>query len=113
MNTTKICPICNREFATNQNAKKFCTEWCRKKARKSDIGPQYKQCTCAWCGITFSSPRRKLYCSNECRLFANGRYSLTKPQPVHKKPTMSLEQTVALARLAGMTYGEYVQKHNI
>ncbi len=113
MKTTKICPVCNREFATNQNAKKFCTEWCKKKSKRNEYAPQYKKCICGWCGITFQSQRRKIYCSNECRMFANGRYSLAKPKSVEKKQYLSIEQTVALARLAGMTYGEYVQKHNV
>lgn len=113
MKITKICPVCSREFITSQNAKKFCTEWCKKKSKKSEFIPQLKQCTCGWCGITFYSQRRKTYCSTECRLFANGRYSISKPEPIHKKPCLSIEETVALARLAGMTYGEYVQKHDV
>ena len=113
MIATKICPICLKEFTTPHNAKKFCTEWCRKKARKNEYMPQLKQCVCGWCGITFYSQRRKIYCSTECRLFANGRYSLNKPEPKKESPAISLEQTVALARLAGMSYGEYVQRHNL
>lgn len=113
MKISKICPVCDTEFVTNQNAKKFCSEWCKKKSRRTERDSQHKECVCGWCGITFFSKRRKIYCSNECRLFANGRYSLPKPQSVHKKPCLSIEETVALARLAGMTYGEYVQKHNV
>ncbi len=113
MIATKICPICLKEFTTSLNAKKSCSEWCRKKARKNEDIPKLKECVCGWCGGTFLSLRRKVYCSNECRMFANGRYSMPKPVEKPKEPAMSLEQTVALARLAGLSYGEYVQKHNV
>ena len=113
MKTKKICPVCGREFSTSRNAKKFCTEWCKKKANQSEMPPQHKQCICGWCGMTFYSQRRKIYCSAECRMFANGRYSLPKAEPKHQKPSLSIDEAVALARLAGMTYGEYVQKYNV
>ncbi|MBQ7900736.1 MAG: hypothetical protein IJ365_02075 [Clostridia bacterium] len=109
---TKICPICSKEFETTRNAKKFCTEWCRKKANKKDDSSQLKKCVCTWCGGAFYSMRRKSYCSTTCRMLANGRCSTPrakKPAP----PAVSLEQAVALAHAQGMSYGEYVQKFGL
>lgn len=33
--TTKICPVCNKEFTTTNNCKKYCSNECREIARKN------------------------------------------------------------------------------
>ena len=107
----KTCQMCGKEFYAEANAKKYCSKRCADKARLPKKEPM-RNCICAYCGHTFVTPRRKTYCSEECRLYANGR---TKPiaKKKKKKVTVSLEQVVALAREAGLTYGSYVQKYNL
>ena len=112
MMRTLTCPVCNREFTTDQNAKKFCSAKCRRKynaqrARKNNL----REFICGWCGDNFLSDRRKKYCSKECRLYANGRIGKRKSAP--KKPMLSLEQVALLSREAGLSYGQYVHKFQL
>lgn len=112
MKRTLHCPVCNREFTTDKNAKKYCSAKCRRKAnaqraRRNNL----REFTCAWCGDSFLSLRRKKYCSKECRLYANGR--LTKSKKIHKAPALSIEQVAVLSREAGLSYGQYVQKFQL
>jgi predicted nucleic acid-binding Zn ribbon protein len=110
MKTKKICPTCGKEFYTDTNAKKYCSKKCQKKLviKKEPM----RKCTCAWCGAVFTTPRRRTYCTEECRLFANGKTRESrKPKP--KKPLFSLEQVARMAKEAGLTYGMYVQKNNL
>ena len=110
MKAKKLCPTCGKEFYTDTNAKKYCSKKCQKKLIvKRDT---MRKCVCAWCNTIFTTPRRRTYCSQECRLYANGRTAeLKKEKP--KKPSLSIEQVAYLAREAGLTYGMYVQKNNL
>ena len=112
MKRTLVCPVCNKEFTTDKNAKKYCSARCRRvfatrKARKDSL----REFQCAWCGDTFLSDRRKKYCSKECSLYANGRITRKKKKPT--KPELSLEQVAILSREAGLSYGQYVQKFQL
>lgn len=112
MKRTLHCPVCNKEFTTDKNAKKYCSARCRRifssrKAKKDKL----REFLCGWCGETFHSDRRKKYCCKECRLYANGR--LGKRKKTAQKPHFSLEQVALLSREAGMSYGNYVQKFQV
>lgn len=100
------CPACNKQFATENNASKYCSPRCRRKmARRHAI--KTKKYTCAWCGNDFLSERRKKYCSKECRQYANGRAKKSAAQR-RCSPILSLSQVARLSREAGMSYGKYV-----
>ena len=106
------CPVCNKEFETDKNAKKYCSAKCRRKANNQSARKNtLREFFCGWCGDTFLSVRRKKYCSKECRLYANGR--LVKRKKAKKAPTLSLEQVAILSREAGLSYGQYVQKYQL
>ncbi len=111
MEKTIKCLYCSKEFTTSANAAKYCSVKCR---RKASMPPKiYKRhLTCAYCGESFDSERVKRYCSEDCRLRANGRCA---PQKKKKKtaPKLSLEDAVRLSREAGMTYGKYIQANNL
>lgn len=105
-----ICPICGKEFETDQNAKKYCSAKCRRAHNRQPKEKVYKTCRCSWCGEAFLSERRKKYCSNECLLYANGRLKKRKTKP---KKVLSIEEVAKLSREAGLSYGEYVRKYNL
>ncbi len=109
MKTSKICPVCLKQFTTTKNATKFCSIECSKEFKKLS---KKKKCICAWCNKTFYTMRKKTYCTERCRLYANARIS----EPVIKKdakPKMSLQEVAKLARDCGMTYGKYVQQFGL
>ena len=109
MTTSKICPICLKQFQTVKNATKFCSGECKAEFLKQS---KKKKCICAWCNKTFYTLRKKTYCTDVCRLYANARLS----QPVIKKnskPKISLNEVARLARECGMTYGKYVQHFSL
>ncbi len=112
MKRTLLCPVCNKEFITDKNAKKYCSAKCRRKANnQSAKKTTLREFSCAWCGDSFMSVRRKKYCSKDCRLYANGR--LIKRKNIRKGPALSLEQVAILSREAGLSYGQYVQKFQL
>lgn len=109
----KICPICSKQFVPSSNAVKYCSAPCAKKARTMVSRPM-RRCVCKGCGETFETKRVKTYCSERCRMYANGRGKLKiEGKEEKKKPLYTLSQVVALANAAGITYGKYVQMHNI
>ena len=111
MKRTLHCPVCNKEFTTDKNAKKYCSAKCRRKANtQRAMKNNLREFMCAWCGETFMSARRKKYCCKQCRLYANGR--LVKRKKV-TKPQLTLEQVAILSREAGLSYGQYVQKFQL
>ena len=111
MKRTLCCPVCNKEFTTDKNAKKYCSAKCRRKANAQRIAKnKLVEFMCAWCGESFLSARRKKYCCSQCRLYANGR--LVKRKKV-TKPALSIEQVAILSREAGLSYGQYVQKFQL
>ena len=89
MKKNKICPVCNKEFETN-NHQKYCSVQCREIAtsekkkeylRKYYIKNKEKiinrrqleketwEKTCPVCGKTFiTSDRKRIYCSLDCRV---------------------------------------------
>lgn len=110
---TKICPICSKSFVPSSNAVKYCSEECAKTVRKM-IPIRARKCTCKGCGEVFETKRVKTYCSERCRMYANGRGKLKIEEKIKKKkPVYTLSQVAALANAAGVTYGKYVQMHNI
>ena len=112
MKRTLHCPVCNNEFTTDKNAKKYCSAKCRRKANALTAKMNtLKELSCAWCSDTFMSLRRKKFCSKECRLYANGRLSQRKKRA--KEPSLTLSQVALLSREAGLSYGKYVQKYNL
>ncbi len=110
---TKICPFCQTEFFTDQNAQVYCSERCRRGmfAKKKREKNKIREFTCARCGDAFISDKRQKYCSEKCRLIAYGRIT-AKPKP-RKKPNLSLAQINELARAEGMNYGQYVAKYGV
>ena len=112
MKRTLHCPVCNSEFTTDKNAKKYCSAKCRRKANAQSamINGMHKY-SCSWCGGAFAAIRRKKYCSKECRLYANGR--LGKKPKMKKTPSFTLSQVARLSREAGLSYGQYVQKYQL
>lgn len=110
MGTILICPHCGVEFMRGTNAQVYCSVKCRRAANKKPKPKKIEKYKCDWCGEEFLSERRKKYCSKECRLFVNGRL---KKREVQSKPSLSIEEVAVLSREAGMSYGEYVQKHNL
>lgn len=87
---TLICPICNKEFTTQDKRKKYCSNTCKEEAKKLYIKkfrtkkiesirkynrekyhekhPLYEK-HCKICGKLFtpSNSNREIYCSNTCK----------------------------------------------
>lgn len=99
------CACCGIEFETERNAKKYCSVKCRAKFNKKQARIKMKTCTCNWCGIVFETEKKRKYCSEDCRMIANRR---KKNKAL--KHNKSIEQIAKLAREAGLSYGQYVQK---
>ena len=76
---------------------------------------------CKHCGNTFSSERKKEYCSRDCSLAyrrEHNRHELIKPQPEpkpkrKKKSKMTIAEIDAAARKAGLSYGKYVAREGL
>lgn len=109
MEVIKICPICKKEFVREVNSQVYCSA-CRKASKKKPKPKIMKKFSCNWCGKDFESYRKKKYCCSTCRAFANGRKYI-RPSKQTKK--LSLEEIAILSREAGLSYGQYVQKHNL
>ena len=110
--TKKVCPCCGEEFETkksengnSRNAQKYCSPQCRKKYASRAY--ELKDCTCRWCGKDFKAPKRRKYCSDECRLYANGRGKRKS------KTNKTLIEVAQLAHKEGLTYGQYVAKYGL
>ena len=111
MKRALVCPVCGKEFVTDKNAKKYFSPKCRRKANSSGADSEAREFLCSWCGKSFVSLRRKKYCSNNCRMCANG-----KASKINKKisaPLLTLSQVAFLSRSAGLSYGQYVQKYQL
>ena len=109
MKTSKICPVCLKLFSTEKNAVKFCSTQCSDEYKKLS---KRKKCVCAWCNKTFYTMRKRTYCTENCRMYANARISETviKKPP---KPKVSLAEVARLANECGITYGKYVQQYGL
>ena len=68
----KVCSQCGKKFVPNANSQKFCSAQCREKAVRPPKNI-VRKCICKGCGNMFNTPRKKTYCSEECRMYANGR----------------------------------------
>ena len=109
----KTCPVCGKIYYTDQNASKYCSKECMLKAKKPKDKPN-RTSVCRGCGKTFVSKRRKWYCTEECRMYANGRgKAVCIPKKKKTKPKYSLAQIAAMANAEGITYGKYVTKYNL
>ena len=105
-----ICAFCYKNFVPTSNSQKFCSFKCYKANKNNTQRPNDNQ-TCHYCGEYFKAPRKKKYCSEKCRLAANGRYSKTSKSTSKTKPKKSeetLTEAIANARKLGLTYGQYV-----
>ena len=72
MNTAKICIECGRKFAPKRKTQKYCSDDCRAKYYEKHFGSKEVTKTCPNCGKTFqtTSPRKRTYCTPECRVEA-------------------------------------------
>lgn len=104
------CPVCKEIFTSTNNAKKFCSVECRKKASKTRKSQREKTYTCACCGDEFEAERKRRYCCKECRLRANGRLQSTSKRRRKKRNFMSIEEVARASKEMNMTAGEYMRK---
>ncbi len=107
----KICEECVEIFVTKDHRKRFCSIECGRahswKIRKNN--PRYF--TCLVCGKTFMSFSARKYCSNDCKLIANGRKK--RRNVLTKEPSFAIEEVCLMARNEGLSYGQYVAKYNL
>lgn len=108
----KVCPVCGKIYYTDANASKYCSNECFKKIRSKKKTPR-RSCVCKGCGKTFASKRRKSYCSEKCRMYANGRGAAVYIKKEKVKPRYTISQVAAMANAEGLTYGNYVRKYNL
>lgn len=116
---TKICEYCGQPFETDKNAQRFCSRECSSDSRRTRDEEYYirrrmnRKLICGYCGKEFHNGRRRQYCSNECRLAANGRGDIKQYELKKIKPKLSICEVIKLAREEGLTYGEYCAKYRI
>lgn len=105
---TKICKRCGKEFTTEKNAQKFCSNRCCNNYHH--LGAKQTEFTCAYCGKQFTSSIKKKYCSVDCR----ERLYRQERKKARKKPKSknfkSLVEVAIASREAGLSYGQYVAK---
>lgn len=71
-----ICPICGKEFATNRNDKRYCSQECQ----AVKIKPKQPK-TCVICETTFVPNRSDTkYCSDDCRKTAYSKKVVHTPK---------------------------------
>jgi hypothetical protein len=114
----KKCKFCGNSFATRHSTQLYCCKSCSSQAfadLKAELATGEAithRLKCNFCGKPFTNKRRKSYCSNECRLMANGRCARPKPKDKKaEKPKVSIAEVCVLARQQGLTYGQYVAKY--
>lgn len=115
---TKKCPVCGKEFTTDKNAQKFCSDVCRYRGYAVTHSPKTR---CLICGKTFTISKVRLeYCSVACkdkarRLALQKQYAARPAlrRKTRNKTNLSLTEIAKLARDAGMTYGEYVARYEL
>ena len=116
---TKICKCCGKPFETDKNSQGLCSQECRiesikTKQKEYHMRKRLSQTQiCDYCGKEFHNGRRRQYCSNECRLAANGRGDIKQYEIKKIKPKLSIGEVNKLAREEGLTYGEYCAKYKI
>lgn len=63
----KICPVCDKDFESDDRRQIYCSKKCKRKSldnkRKKDRMYGKK---CKYCGKTFMGNRKTVYCSDEC-----------------------------------------------
>ncbi len=105
---TRICKSCGKSFTTNANARMYCNSQCAKAEKKKQ--PILWTYTCCWCGQKFKAERKRKYCTEDCRLTANGR---KKTGLMLERPDLSLTDVARLAKEEGLSYGKYCLKHDL
>lgn len=96
----KTCKVCKKEFTTKAHNIKYCTNSCRKQARKQ-INKKYydhhrkKQKTkvCKWCKQEFSTTSSTRYCSKKCKINSRREQSLKSTRKYIKRYGLSFKQT--------------------
>lgn len=101
-----ICKRCGKEFTTQKNAQKFCSEMCRK--AYNIFGKKLTEFECAWCGKKFTAERRRKFCCEQCQKYASGRLKRKNPK---QKNFMSIEEVARASREMNMSAGEYMVKY--
>lgn len=113
------CTRCGKEFEAKSRLFLYCSMECKKAARKSNYTKKEILKKCAYCGKDFqTSYARKVYCSSDCAIAAEKERRKErnyKPKPKKKeqpkKQTLSLKDVDKLASEEGLTYGQWVAKH--
>lgn len=116
---TRNCEECGKEFEAKVAAQRYCCQKCRdiRYARIRGTGVE-KTLTCEWCGKQFQSARKKKYCSKQCRSSFNSSIPdyidvVPKRKKTKSKKENSLAKINALAKQAGLSYGQYVALNRI
>ncbi len=95
-----ICKVCGKKFIKSVSFRAFCSQECRDEVKKNSSNLSERECEC--CHKIFKTAiEDKLFCSARCRKIGK------------KKKIMSIEDVARAAREEGITYGEYVTKHNL
>ena len=78
---------------------------------------------CYICGKPFRAHHCEIYCSEKCRKEGTNRYITErrnllygndlKDEKPKEKPKLSIGEISVLARKEGLTYGQYIVKHNL
>ena len=108
----KICPVCKKQFKTEQNARKYCKNKCAYAALKKRKKKQMPV-LCQWCGQIFKSDHKVKFCNTLCR----GEYMknlIIFKKKVTKVPVkVTIEDAVKGSREEGITYGRYVKLYRL
>lgn len=109
----KKCIVCGKYFEATAGNARYCSKECKYiafKQNRNNNNNRETEFSCAWCGKTFISQRKKKYCSKECRMSANGQKVSTKTKINTYANAIvpgSLADVVQKARDAGLSYGQY------
>lgn len=95
----KKCKMCKKEFKSNAHNIKYCSNTCRKQARKQ-INKKYynkhrrkeKTRLCRWCKKEFTTTSSTKYCSKKCKLNSRREQSLRSTRKYIKKWGLSFKQ---------------------
>lgn len=121
------CINCGKEFKIKfRSNEKYCSTECGQQFYKNK---NKEQRFCLVCGKELP-PRRRSYCSDECRYKGKIAYQIYRNNELYKKPKAeaeekpkrkrgrpkkmpSLSDINALAREEGLTYGQYCAKYGL
>lgn len=113
MEFVKKCLHCGKEFTTKGNRGMYCCEKCKKDhySEQKRWSRWKRILVCEECGRMFNSKGAKKYCCAECRVLATN--TKTRKNVFTKEPSVNIETVTRLAREEGLSYGQYVAKHNL